>query len=136
MDGKTFEAPVILPEMRPFWQAAAEGRFVLPRCRVCGTWYWPHSGCRNHENEAWLANMTFEPASGRGTVYAFTVPRMSFKPAFPAPFVYAAIELEEGPVMPNNVVDCDVESVHVGMKVQVTFVTMDDGTVVPKFRPA
>ena len=34
------------PDDAPFWEAAAEGRLVLPRCRACGTYVWyPRTFC-------------------------------------------------------------------------------------------
>lgn len=127
--------PPILDEMQPFWDALHENRFVLLRCSGCGTWYWPFAACRRCANEPFFANMRFEPASGRGKVFSFTIPRWTFNPSFPAPYVYALVELEEGPMMPTNIVGCAPEAVRVGLPVEVAFVKLSDDITLPKFRP-
>ena len=33
-------APYVLPEVKPFWDATAQGRLVLPRCAECETIIW------------------------------------------------------------------------------------------------
>ena len=52
------------------------------------------------------------------------------------PYVAAVVELDEGPRLMTNVVDCDVDAVAVGMPVEVTFRAIDDDVTVPVFRPA
>ncbi|MFP5325896.1 MAG: Zn-ribbon domain-containing OB-fold protein, partial [Acidimicrobiia bacterium] len=53
-----------------------------------------------------------------------------------APYVLAYVELDEGPRVLTNIVDCDVDEVSVGQRVTVTFDTADGGAAVPRFRPA
>jgi len=53
-----------------------------------------------------------------------------------APYVIALIRLEEGPKMMSNVVECDPESLAVGMPVEVVFDKWSDEITIPKFRPA
>ena len=39
--------PELTHEDRPFWEAAREHRFILPRCRDCGhIWFPPYSSCQ------------------------------------------------------------------------------------------
>jgi uncharacterized OB-fold protein len=131
----SFPIPVVLEEMQPFWDALKEKRFVLLRCSKCKAWYWPFAACRTCRNDEYFANMTWEPASGRGKVFSFTRPQWTFHPAIPAPFVYAEVELEEGPIMPSNVIGCKPEDVKVGMPLEVEFVEVTPGLILPKFRP-
>ncbi len=74
--------------------------------------------------------------SGRGVVYAFTVDRIGHDPAQRSrlPLVVAAIELEEGPRMTSNVVECSPEEIRVGMAVEVVFEDLDRETLI-LFRP-
>jgi uncharacterized protein len=122
-------------EMKPFWDAVAGKRFKLMRCQKCQEWYWPAAYCRKHENEPFYGNMKWEDASGKGKVFAFNIHRRAFNPAFDVPYVYALIELDEGPMFGANIIDIPVEEVSIGMPVEVTFETYD-GTVLPQFRPA
>lgn len=124
---------------KPFWDALREHRFVLFRCRTCGAWYWPKAYCRNHPNEAFMANLDWEEASGRGTVFAFNVHHWAFHPGFKdeVPYIYALIELEEGPLISSNVVDIDPKDMRVGMPVEVVYEDhpTEQFTLV-KFKPA
>ena len=52
-----------------------------------------------------------------------------------APYNVAVVELDEGPRLHTNVVDCPNEALHVGMPVEVVFVKVDDEVTLPKFRP-
>ena len=67
--------------------------------------------------------------------------RLSYRAPHPGfadnlPFVLAIVELEEGPRMMTNIVDCDPESVTIGMDVTVTFDDITEEVTLPKFRPA
>jgi uncharacterized OB-fold protein len=105
-------------------------------CRKCGAWYWPYTGCRHHDNDAFLENMEWEAASGRGKIFTFTVAHVSFNSAFPAPSIYAIVELDEGPLMPTNIIGCRPDDVYVGLPVIVEFMKNSNGLVLPKFKPA
>ena len=74
--------------------------------------------------------MAASVASGRGTVYTFSVTRR----AGPIPFAIAYVTLEEGPTMMTNLVDCDLDAVRIGDKVQVVFKPTDGGPPVPMFK--
>lgn len=93
------------------------------------------AGCRDHPNDPFLENMEWTPASGTGTVFAYTIVYTAFNPAFEVPYVYALVELTEGPVMVSNVVGCDPERVHVGMRVRVAFKDVSAQYTLPLFEP-
>ena len=43
---KKYPAPVTNPETKPFWDAAALGKFMIKRCTACGeAHYFPRSIC-------------------------------------------------------------------------------------------
>ena len=52
------------------------------------------------------------------------------------PYVAAIVDLEEGPRMMTNVVDCDFDALAVGMALEVTFREETEEITVPVFRPA
>ena len=87
--------------------------------------------------------MAWEQARGTGTVYTFSVVHRNDLPPFHerVPYVAAIVELDEGPRLMTNVVDCDVDEVAVGMPVEVTFRVLDDSDTgdgpftIPVFRP-
>lgn len=71
-------------------------------------------------------------------MHTYTVVRQSGDPFFKArvPFVVAMIELDEGPIVMSNVIDCDIESVAIGMAVVASFEPAQDGLAIPLFHPA
>ena len=128
--------PFVHPEVKPFWEATAEGRLVLPKCLECDTLIWyPRPFCPNCASTRveWIA------ASGRGSVYSFTVNRRgqadlaAYREA--GVYVLAYVELEEGPRVMTNIVDCDPDSVRIGQQVEVVFHDTGQGTALPRFRP-
>jgi len=120
---------------RAYWRSGADGVLRLPRCTACGRLFWyPRTHCPHCGSDAidWVAT------GGRGRIYTFTVVRQSPEPFFAArvPYVVAMVELAEGPRVMANVVDCDVESVRIGMPVSVLFEDLGEDIYVPLFRPA
>ena len=111
----------------PFWDACREHTFLVHRCTICGRAYWPFSACLDHGSTA----MEWQPASGRGVVHTYTVVHHTYDPAFPAPYVVAVVQLDEGPFFHSNVVECAFEDLHVGMRVGVVYGDDD----LPRFAP-
>lgn len=121
-------------ETEPFWQATAEGRLILPRCNACQfvIWY-PRLLCP----ECGSTDVSWIDASGRGTIYSFSITRRgvgAYREA--GPFVLAYVELEEGPRVMTNIVDCDPEALEVGQAVQVVFHDTGQGSALYRFAPA
>ena len=77
-------------------------------------------------------------ASGRGTVWTYTVTYQNRTPGFAemVPYVLALVELEEGVRMFTNIIDCNPRDVHIGMPVEVTFQTATPQITIPYFKPA
>lgn len=131
--------PNVDEEILPFWEGLKRHEFLLLRCRTCGAWYWPAAYCRNHENEPFMGNMQWQPASGRGKVFTFNVHHWAFDPAFKedVPYVYALIELDEGPMFGTNIVGCSPGDVKIGQPVEIIFEDHpEEGFTLPKARLA
>jgi uncharacterized OB-fold protein len=77
-------------------------------------------------------------ASGRGTLYSFTVCHRPGMPGFgdEVPYVVALVELEEGVRMVANIVSVPAADVRIGMPLRAVFEPRGDGLVVPQFAPA
>ena len=77
-------------------------------------------------------------ASGRGTVYSFTVTHQNQSPGFreELPYVLAIVELEEGPRIMTNIVGCDPDMLRIGMPVVVQFDDVTPEITLAKFTPA
>lgn len=119
--------------LMPFFEAAAQHRFVLHRCGLCGRYYWPASNCIEHGDKA----MTWTEASGRGTLYTYTILYRTLHEGFAEelPYNVAVVETEEGPLVFSNIVDCPNEELRVGMPLTVVFEDVRPGLSIPKFKP-
>lgn len=120
---------------RPFWEATAQGKFLIQRCSSCGgAIFYPRPACPHCGG----AELSWEAASGLGTVHTFSIARRPTHPKFTGdePYVVAIVELAEGPRVTTNIVECEPEAVHIGMQVELTFEEVgDDGFALPLFRP-
>lgn len=135
----TYEAPAVDWESRAWWEGAGRGELVLQRCRACKTVQHRPRGicatCLSDDIEHFVA-------TGRGTVYTYSVVRQNQMPAFAkaVPYVVAYVQLEEGPQLLTNIVGCDPDSVTIDMPVRVDFVPTPSKTGealgVPRFVPA
>lgn len=116
----------------PYWEAAAQHRLVLPRCRRCQrTHHHPRGLCPF----CWSTSLDWVDAAGTGSVVTFTVVHQPPSPGFATPYVLAVVELSEGPRMMVNILDVDPHEVTIGMAVEVTFEERAT-TTLPQFRPA
>ncbi len=122
------------PLSQPFWDAAARQELVIQRCDRCGTHlFYPRHNCGSCGSRV----LSWVPSSGRGTLFTYTIARRPTHPAFAerVPYVIAVVELDEGPRMTTNLVDCPLEDVSIGMPLEVTFSELQDGLRLPFFRP-
>jgi hypothetical protein len=123
----SFRSDFPLPDVeweptRPFWEAAARGELVIPRCEPCGLLVWyPDTACRGcgERRHLWTA------VSGRGRLYSFAVVRRAFIPAFAddVPFVTGLVALAEDPAvrLVTRIVDSDPTALRVDQPVRVVF---------------
>ena len=121
-------APEPNPETTPFWDAATQGRLLLKKCQACNQpHYYPRTICPfcGSDRTEW------QPASGRGTIYSWSVMRRA-----EPPYCIAYVTLEEGPTMMTNIVGADLDAIRIGQKVRVIFTPTEGGPPVPTFTPA
>lgn len=130
--------PWVHDDALPYWEAARAHRLVLPRCRTCATVIWyPRGFCPSCSG----FDIEWFEASGRGTVYAFSVSRKgqgAYRDA--APYILAYVELDEGPRVMTNVVDVAIDAtgaaLAVGDPVVAVFHDTERGNALLRFRPA
>lgn len=119
----------------PYWRGARDGKLLLQTCRECGhAWHPPTPICPACQAK----NYEWRPASGRGTVYSFTVVHHAAHVAVEkaVPYLVALVTLEDGPRVVSGILNCDADSVRVGMPVTLTFQEISPGIVLPQFMPA
>ncbi|MFJ9410432.1 Zn-ribbon domain-containing OB-fold protein [Streptomyces sp. NPDC101393] len=146
-----FDLPEVDEFTRPYWDAAAEGRLLLRRCRAAGcgaAHHYPREFCPY----CWSEDVLWEPAGGSATLYTWSVVHRNDLPPFGGrvPYVAAVVDLAEGPRMMTEVVECDEQDLRIGMPLTVGFRTQDaaegaagsgaagagKAVAVPVFRPA
>ena len=130
-----YRAPATDWQTLAYWEGCGRGEIVLQRCTDCGiVQHRPRgicAGCLSSALEHFVA-------SGRGTVYTFTITHQNGMPKFrdACPYVLAYVDLEEGPRLMTNLADCDLDTLAIGMAVKADFVATDKGLGVPRFIPA
>ncbi len=127
--------PVINLDNQEFWDSCKAHAMTLQYCSECDYWqYYPSPVCHTCDS----FDLQWRPVSGKGSVYTHSVIYRPPSEAFAndVPYVYAIVELEEGPMMPTNIVEIDPEKVEIGMPVVVTYDDITPEVTLPKFRPA
>ena len=124
--------PAISALTRPFWDACAQGRLLLPRCNACARHFFrPEVACTH----CFAIDWQWAPASGRGTLYSYSIVHKAPAPGFAVPLVLAVVELDEGPCLFSNLVQCEHDAIRIGMDLQVRFDEVAPGIHLPRFQP-
>lgn len=118
----------------PYWEGANRDQLLIQRCDCGHVFHPPLPACPACGSRDWC----WQPASGRGSVFSYTVVHLAAHPDFGAhvPYVAALVELEEGPRMVADILDVEPEDVHIGMPLRVRFVEVSAGIKLPQFVPA
>ena len=126
--------PVPDGDTKPYWDAAKQHRLAIQRCAACGrAIFYPRSVCPYCMSD----QIDWFDASGRGTIYSYTVVHRA-PPGFTdsVPYVVALIDLAEGVRLMSNIVDCSPSDVRIGAPVEVTYDDVTPEITLPKFRLA
>jgi uncharacterized protein len=121
-------APRVLPEAKPYWDAADQGRLLLKRCDACGeVHHYPRDVCPfcMSTETRWVES------DGTGVLYSFSTMGQG-----DAAYTLAMVTLDEGVTMMSNLVGCDPATARIGDRVRVRFQPTDGGPAVPVFAPA
>jgi uncharacterized OB-fold protein len=116
------------PETKVFWEAAARGRLLLPKCTSCGRVHWyPRRVCPHCASTA----IEMQEANGTGEIYSYSIMRRA-----KVPYAIAFVRLSEGATMMTNIVDCDFNDIQIGMLVKLVFRDSPEGYPLPTFTKA
>jgi uncharacterized OB-fold protein len=116
-----------------FYAWCAKGELRFQRCSLCEAWrHVPRELCAECGSSEW----SWEPSSGHGRVFTWTVATRAIQPAFKNDVPYAAVvvEMEEGVRLLSTVVDCPPDELIVDMPVEVTFEAVTSDVTLPMFR--
>jgi uncharacterized OB-fold protein len=119
----------------PFWEAARQGTLALQRCRDCDRLVYPPGP----ECDRCLGtDLTYEPVSGEGTIYAAGIVRSPILPGLDdhLPVVCALVSLAEDDdvLVTTNIVGVPAEEATAGTPVRVCF-DEDQPYALPLFTP-
>ncbi|HSG87637.1 MAG TPA: OB-fold domain-containing protein [Pseudomonadales bacterium] len=128
MSEHRYPVPEANEETEAFWAAVNESRLPIGHCRACDSaHFYPRALCPHCHSDA----TELRDAAGTGEIYTYSVMRRT-----KVPYAIGYVTLDEGVTLMTNFVDCDLDALAVGQRVQVVFVTADDGTSkVPCFTP-
>lgn len=130
--GPRFDLPTIEDESRAFWNGLKEGRLQLGYCRDCNrVHYYPRPFCPH----CWSEAVELKPASGRGTLYTYSIVHVNDQPPFRdrLPYVAAMVDLEEGVRVSTNIVGCAHDALKLGMRVTVRFQQVTEEVTIAVF---
>ena len=110
---------VVDVEDAEFWAAIDEDRFVLAKCRECGSFYSRRQACLKCGADG--SAIVWSPSLGLGTVRTFIVFDKVYHPYFEGrvPYNVAVVRLDEGAEITTNVIDCSMEELHIGTRVRM-----------------
>lgn len=122
-------------DTQAFWQATKDGAFKYQQCDSCDTVvFYP----RRHCTGCTSGNLSWKTASGKGTVYTYSIVRQSYHPFFRnlVPYAVAWVDLEEGPRILTNItgVDDPLTQVKIGQAVELEWEEHEELSI-PLFRP-
>jgi uncharacterized OB-fold protein len=131
--------PPILPDVTPetvrFWSAAADGRLLLNRCNDCElVYYYPRAICP----ECFSDDIAWVDCEGAGEVYTYsTLELLDGWPDEAMPLIVAFVELDEGPRICSNIVNCEPDEINVGSRVRARFIApeSEEAIGIPVFEP-
>ncbi|KAA0000215.1 MAG: Zn-ribbon domain-containing OB-fold protein [Thermoplasmata archaeon] len=92
------------------------------KCGVCGKIYFPpRSICPTCRRKS-AGKMEDYKLDGKGTVESFTIIRVP-PPEFEgkSPYAIALIKMDEGCYLTGQIVDCNLDDIHIGMRVEACF---------------
>lgn len=127
--------PIIYPEERPYWDGLRQRTLVLPRCKACGqAWYPLGPACPS----CFAIAFDWSPMAGTGVLHNYVVYHKAFAPWLEkrVPYAVVQVELDEGPRLTTNLIDCPIDAVKIGMRVETAFEDITDEITLLQFRPA
>lgn len=117
-----------------FYAECARGRLAFQRCSDCGTWrHPPRTMCARCGSWNWQ----WQPSSGQGRIYTWTVTHQPLHPAFAdaIPYAVVVVELDEGVRLVSGLRELAVGDLRLDLPVEVILEPVSEGMALPFFRP-
>lgn len=139
MNAPAMETAFPLPQIddlnKAYWDGVKAGRLSFLQCEQCGHGWLP---ARSECPHCLGTDIAWTVASGRAKLISWVVYHKPFHPAFAqrVPYNVAVVELEEGPRLISNIIDCDdVSLLRIDMPLDLA-IEDEHGVAVPRFRAA
>ncbi|MBA2326052.1 MAG: Zn-ribbon domain-containing OB-fold protein [Actinobacteria bacterium] len=120
-----------------WYSHCARGELRFQRCGTCGAWrHPPRHLCPACGDEGW----SWDPSSGRGTLFSWTVTHQALHPGFAdaLPYAVLVVELEEGVRVVAGLRGIEPGDLRLGLPVEVEIERVSDtiGLLYFRRRPA
>ena len=106
-----------------FWREIPQRyNLIGTRCTVCGRVYFPQREVCPYCRRSSLGKMEKVKLSGKGTLITYSIihtPPSQFEGQ--EPYAVGIVELDEGPRITSQIVDCDLDDIKIGMRVKAIF---------------
>ncbi len=120
---------------KPFWEGTRKHELRMPICNSCsGIFFYPRERCP----ECLSDDLDWSTVSGLGRLHTYTIIEQSVHPYFlkDIPYVYAMIQLNEGPRIISNIINCPLTEIKIDMEVRAVYEDLNDDTTLINFEPA
>ncbi len=120
------------PESAPFFAAARDHRLVVRRCADCGNGiHTPSAHCPFCDS--W--NTDWCDVRGAATLYSWTTVVHQVHPGYPTPYTIVVVALSDVPHVHMVGMLPGAPPLTPGMAMTVWFDTLEDGVVIPQWKP-
>ena len=119
-------------DSQALWDGLKNGELLLQHCDDCGhVQYYQQGVCRLCQS----TKLRHQAASGKGTIYSYSVVYRAPSPAFKddVPYAVLLVQLEEGPRMISSLVGKNFDALDFDLPVQLTTVAISDEITLPYF---
>lgn len=119
---------------QPYWDGAAQGELRIQHCAACGN---PRHYPRHICDACHSFDVTWKPASGRGTVHSWTVAHHAFHPGFKddLPYTLVVVDLPEGVRALGRFSEPTGRGLYIGLPVRLSFATSSGSYALLIFSP-
>jgi len=134
MSNKEYKKPLPNPTKisERFWSGLKNHELFIQQCEKCGEYVFsPRARCR----ECLSDKLKWVKVSGKATLFTYTTVHRALMDVFETPYVVAYVELEEGPRMMTNIVDCRPEDLKIDMNLEAVFDDVTEDVTLLKFKP-
>ncbi len=117
-----------------FYAECAKGQLCFQRCNACGAWrHPPRPMCARCGGWQWR----WQPSTGRGRIYTWTVTHQAMHPAFAddTPYAVVVVELDEGVRLVSGLRDLAPAALALDLPVEVVIEKVSDTIALPYFHP-